>query len=311
MQLSETHSDSLQAQLHSLLDCALAYCERGDYFSAFQLSGEKLTQLCDRININAPDDSLLSARLHPFFMLCQQDPYTSRAFSKPRGYAGDAVMLDYIYSGAVPPETTSHGRGIFACTTASSMGLSVLFRRHLLTAYINETVLNNPQARILSVASGHCREFENTLALSDIFKGEIVAFDQDAESCAEVNRAYGGRVKTHIAGINALLQTSRAEQESFDFIYSAGLYDYLPERKAKALSESLKNRLKPGGRLVVGNFSPDSSGRGYLQLIMDWHLIYRDTPSLTTLFGDLTGFTVNNYADPHNNVVYIDIIKDA
>src|SRR5215475_11877146 len=34
---------------------------------------------------------------HPFAELVLQDPYSRRAREKPRGYAGDAVMLDYIY----------------------------------------------------------------------------------------------------------------------------------------------------------------------------------------------------------------------
>jgi len=33
----------------------------------------------------------------PVCNLLYQDPFTYRAFSKPRGYAGDAVMMDYIY----------------------------------------------------------------------------------------------------------------------------------------------------------------------------------------------------------------------
>ena len=37
----------------------------------------------------------------PIFALCQEDPYTRRAFEKPRGYAGDAVMLDFFRPRAV------------------------------------------------------------------------------------------------------------------------------------------------------------------------------------------------------------------
>ena len=34
---------------------------------------------------------------HQLRELLQQDPLTFRAFTKPRGYAGDAVMMDYVY----------------------------------------------------------------------------------------------------------------------------------------------------------------------------------------------------------------------
>jgi extracellular factor (EF) 3-hydroxypalmitic acid methyl ester biosynthesis protein len=33
---------------------------------------------------------------HPLRELVHQDPFTRRAFSKPKGYAGDAALLDYV-----------------------------------------------------------------------------------------------------------------------------------------------------------------------------------------------------------------------
>lgn len=39
---------------------------------------------------------LPACRAHPIFHFFSSDPYTNRAISKPRGYAGDAVMLDFV-----------------------------------------------------------------------------------------------------------------------------------------------------------------------------------------------------------------------
>jgi hypothetical protein len=37
-------------------------------------------------------------RHHPLMQLLQHDPLTCRTFTRPRGYAGDAVMMDMIYA---------------------------------------------------------------------------------------------------------------------------------------------------------------------------------------------------------------------
>ncbi|MGP3004497.1 hypothetical protein [Serratia bockelmannii] len=311
MKSSPRYSNDCQEQLFHLLNAAHAFCEQGNYFSAFQHFSEKLTRLYNNVNANDLDNIRDIVRNHPVFNICQQDPYTNRAFTKPRGYAGDAVMLDYVYSGVVPPQTTLHGHGIFECTTRSSMGLSVLFRRTLLTAYINDAVLKNQSARILSVASGHCRELSGSIALSDIYKGEVIAFDQDALSCSEVDSVYHGRVKTIVSGVKNLWRSSHSELGQFDLIYSSGLYDYLPGAQALKLSKVLKLMLKPGGRLVVGNFNPTSTGRGYLELVMDWHLIYRNQQELSSLFNDFKGFSKSIYDDPYHNITYIDIIRNG
>ena len=65
--------------------------------------------------------------------LLYQDPLTRRAFEKPRGYAGDAVMMDYIYGihGAHEAFTaaTSVGRQVFDYLRSRPAPRSVCNRR--------------------------------------------------------------------------------------------------------------------------------------------------------------------------------------
>ena len=72
-------------------------------------------------------------------------------------------------------------------------------------------------------------------------------------------------------------------EASFDLIYSAGLYDYIRtfgkrEKGAIALTKNLFQLLKPGGTLLIGNFSPNTPlyVRFAMELLYDWVLIYRD-----------------------------------
>jgi hypothetical protein len=93
----------------------------------------------------------------------------------------------------------------------------------------------------------------------------------------------------------------------FDLIYSAGLYDYLLPEPATTLTNMLKGMLKPKGRLLISNFSRGSYGRGYLDWVMDWHLLYRDEAELLSLLGDTSNFKVKSFSDPHDNVLYAEL----
>jgi SAM-dependent methyltransferase len=298
----------------ALYDQAAAQIEGGDAAAGFRLLSQPLSALwTEARTLGWADEALAQARAHRLHALVRQDPYTQRAAAKPRGYAGDAVMLDHVYGAAPPPDTSDLGKRVFACTTRSGMGLSVLYRRVLLRSLIDDVASSHAQGRILSVASGHCRELTGSLVQSPAFGGEFVALDQDPESCAQVARDQAAwRVRVLHQGVRDLLVNHGARDGAealgrFDLIYSAGLYDYLPEALARRLTQRLLGLLRPQGRLLIANFLPGGSGRGYMELFMDWPLIVRDADQMTALAQAAGADPVNTFVDPHRNVVYAEL----
>ena len=301
---------SLHENLVALLDRAEALIRAGQAVAAFRLLTPPLSALWSEARATGRGDEMMATcRAHPLHALVQQDPFTHRAASKPRGYAGDAVMMDYIY-GATPPEDTSAlGREVFAATTRAGMGLSVVYRRHLLRSLIDDTVVQHEQPRMLSVASGHCRELQGSLATHPAFSGEFVALDQDPLSCAEVMSCHGDqRVTVVNQGVRELASGPLAQTlGDFDLIYSAGLYDYLPDTLAKRLTRRLLQMLRPGGRLLIANFVPGGTGRGYMELFMDWTLILRNEAAMQALATAAGASSAVTFHDPHRNVVYAEL----
>ncbi len=295
--------------LHRLLDEALQHLQSGRYVHAFRLLGAPLSELWTTLQaIGLGPAARQMCADHAVMPLVRQDPYTHRAASKPRGYAGDAVMMDYVYAGQAPAGTSAMGAGVFAATTRAPMGLSVLYRRSLLRSYIDDTAAAIDAARILSVASGHCRELDGSLALHPAFNGEFVALDQDELSCAQVSDQHAGQpvtVRKH--SVRDLLGRGAEALGRFDLIYSAGLYDYLAEPMAQRLTARLLGMLRPGGRLLVANFVPGGSGRGYMELFMDWPLVVRDEASMLRLCEHAGAHEARSFLDPHRNVVYVEM----
>lgn len=76
-----------------------------------------------------------------------------------------------------------------------------------------------------------------------------------------------------------------------DIIYSAGLCDYLDVRLFRALITQCYNHLKPGGSLLLGNFTsyPDML---FLDKLLKWELLYRSEDELRELF-ETTPFGTN------------------
>lgn len=74
--------------------------------------------------------------------------------------------------------------------------------------------------------------------------------------------------------------TSRPNEDQFDFVYCAGLYDYLSNSICRLLSTRLYQLVRPGGLLATTNVDASNPWPLVMDFIMDWHLIYRTGDSL-------------------------------
>lgn len=253
---------------------------------------------------------------HPLCQRIHEDPFASRCFKKPRGYAGDAVLIDYLYTRDChmdeADEVSPLGERIFEFTRDIPAGHAVRKRRDLMAKVIDEVCANVQRPHILSVACGHLREAKLSEAVLGGRAGRFVALDQDDLSLQLVEREVSGYGVTPVCNsIKALFRGSVAE-EKFDLIYSTGLYDYLDDRIATKLTQRMFEMLNPNGRLMLANFVPDIVCSAYMEALLDWKLIYRSTDQMEALSSTIPEAemaTRKIFVEENENIVFMDITK--
>ena len=248
--------------------------------------------------------------------LVYQDPLTRRALDKPRGYAGDAVMMDYLYGihsyHAAWAQAATFGRSLLTYIQRGPAARAVRHRREHIARLIDESAYRAAHPAILAIASGHLRELELSAAIACGRACRFVALDADAESLREIETQYSGLgVETVHASVRHIL-ARKVRLESFDFVYAAGLYDYLNDAAAAALTARMFEVTKPGGRVLVPNFAPRCSDRAYMETFMAWELIYRDEYDMARLLAQIPAAQIASYdiySDPSGSIVYLMIEK--
>lgn len=301
------------AALDELLDDMAGRLTNGRGAGAIDALGTGLNAQRRRVPVAVWQETLIATcRQHPLHDMLLEDPYTRRAFEKPRGYAGDAVMLDYIYSGEAPPQTSPLGRRVFLGTIGSPNGRSVIARRDRIAQMLDYVATVREAPRILAIACGHLREAQQSIAVQNGRVGTFFALDQDAASLAVVEREQSTcGVRTLHAALSQLLRGD-IQFEDLDFVYSTGLLDYLPDPVAATLMRLMFDQLAPGGTLLVTNFVPDNHGRGYMEAFMDWRLICRDAADMQALAAPILmehHVGCRFYHGRFNNVIYLELSK--
>ena len=252
---------------------------------------------------------------HPLCTLLHQDPFTYRAFSKPRGYAGDAVMMDYIYrlgeADFAYRQATPLGREIFRYMDGRPSARGVRHRRQLI-AHLIDHVAAKGGDRVLAIASGHLREAELSRAVAQGRLSEFVAFDQDDASLAVVARDYSDLGVTAVNGSVRQVLARKANLGGYDFVYAAGLFDYLTAPVAAALTRRMFEMTNPGGLMLIPNFLTGVSDTGYMETFMNWHLIYRSDDDMRALAAGLPENEVASWKvfdDPFGAITYLLVEK--
>jgi len=249
---------------------------------------------------------------HPIVRYLHADPLTYRAFSKPRGYAGDAVMMDYIY-GFDRPHPPDAIRDIARVTTDDGCApQAVRYRRQVLADAIDTMVVSRGRnIDVTALAAGHLRE----ISLSAAARQGLVtatAIDQDEESLDLVAREYGACGARPVVGSVRSILTGKLALGKADLVYSVGLYDYLTQPVAHRLTHWLFDSVTPGGTLLLANFLPSIPDIGYMESFMDWHLIYRNDRQMRALAESLPVSrvaSIRQFHDPLDAITFLEVTK--
>jgi extracellular factor (EF) 3-hydroxypalmitic acid methyl ester biosynthesis protein len=224
---------------------------------------------------------------HPIRQLVHQDPLTERAFFKPRGYPGDAILIDLFYGGeGVHPyveEATRLGQEIYRYTSGNPAARALRRRKEVLATMIDRVCGATPGARVMTLGCGHLREAEMSQAVSQRKVDKFLAMDRDPDSLRVVREKFGPfGVETAVGTVNELI--SDADQlGKFDLVYAAGPYDHLNRWTATRLTEALFKTTRSSGLLLVTNFVHGIKDVGYIEAFMDWQLNYRNPTDMFSL----------------------------
>lgn len=253
---------------------------------------------------------------HPLSQLVHQDPFTFRAFSKPRGYAGDAVLIDFIYGDDSVREKVDTapeiGKKVYEYTTSAPASCAVRERRDIIARMIDEISDAVSSPHILSVACGHLSEANHANAVRNKCVGRYIAFDQDLRSLRVVEERFGEHDNIEcVNGTVKELIKKQTELGKFDLAYALGLFDYLPQPVAKRMTNVMFGMLRPGGRILIGNFLPGIKDVGYMESYMGWELIYRNTGEMEELGADIEDNISEKrvFIEKNQNIVFLEICK--
>lgn len=249
---------------------------------------------------------------HPVADFFMQDPLTKWSFDRPRGYSGDAHLLDLIYRHEKVAEevaaASDFGREVYEFTTHAPSSFANCDRRDILARYVDATADRvGPSAEVLSFAAGHLREAEVSKSYAERRLGRWLAVDQDPLSIAEIEASYPNSPVRPFTGSVRELLANKLDLGEFDLVYASGLYDYLADKVAVKLTRRLMKLVKPGGTFLFANYSLPIVVDGYLETFMNWTLLLRSADDLRKLAAEAIGdedWTVDVFHGENRNIVY-------
>lgn len=243
-------------------------------------------------------------------------PFAYRSYYKPLGYAGDYNMMSLIY-GDKYEGMSVFSRSLHKYYIDQPAAQAVKNRARYLYNKMNQILIGTEEAvRILSVAAGpayEIRKFIRTTYQKSDYNIEFTLLDQDLEAlqfAKQKLRETSWKVKKMppISYVNMSIRRVIAQGMSqigeYDFIFSAGLFDYFSDPVARMVAKKLFERLKEGGLLIIGNFDGINPTRPIMEVALDWKLNYRTAENMGRLFQELKGEVTIEREETHINIFY-------
>jgi len=265
--------------------------------SAFEEEARKVPE-----NETAIHKQFAQKDIHPFVMT---SPFTYRTFHKPLGYAGDYEMVNMIMRN--PHEgSTIYTKLMNAISLYAGPALAHRNRITILENKLNKLVEkaqnSNSTIKILNIGCGpavEVQQFIRNNPLSKHCQFRFIDFNEETINYTKekIEQAMG-ESNNHADCLfiqqsvhNLLKLAAKKEQitdlEQFDFLYCAGLFDYLSDKVCASLLKLFTQHTKPGGTVLVTNVHPSNPYTLWMEHIMEWYLIYRDENKMIDLSKNL------------------------
>ncbi|MES2977879.1 MAG: class I SAM-dependent methyltransferase [Pseudomonadota bacterium] len=324
--LAETSRWADQADMSGVLPCGEDKRIRSDVFldlaTPIMVRGARyFAWIEDEVRAVKAEDSaahrsFAQAALHPLLM---RAPFVYRTFAKPLGYAGDYEMVNQLL-GDPQQGASTYFQVVNAQFLQAAVAVAHRNRIEILVDFLVRAARTaereQRQIRILNVGCGPAVEIQRFISEYDIgerlsftlvdFSEETLAYTrQKIEAAGVGNRSLPQVNFVHESVHDLLKRAVRPDahtQEHFDFVYCAGLFDYLSDKVCARLLQYFVQRTRPSGSVLVTNVHSSNPQIGVMEHILDWHLIYRDEQSLehvlpanrheTRIFTDSTGVNV-------------------
>lgn len=269
-----------------------------------------------------PAHNLYAKRqLHPYLMC---SPFMYRIFRKPLGYAGDYEMVRMIL------RDSHEGNSLFAKALnrwflsqipaeAHRQRVQVLTQR--LLAESLKAKSENKRLKVFNLGCGPAQEVVSFLEKHDLSdRVDFTLLDFNVETLNVTNEAVNSaktrnrREATFEFVKKSVYQVSksrdRSNQGKYDLVYCAGLFDYLQDGVAKDLMNVMYGMVAPGGLLLATNVDAVNPIQKIMDLIFEWHLIYRTSGQMAELKPDEAGpedYKISAEATSCN--IFIDVRK--
>ncbi|WP_157489059.1 class I SAM-dependent methyltransferase [Pseudofrankia sp. DC12] len=232
------------------------------------------------------------------------EPFTEKtlqgyALRKPRRYAGDFRIIDMIYQvQASPDEHLARWDEYFHAQPAP---IAVRNRKSYFHRILDRH--NQRPFRVLKLGIGPGRGMYEWLARNPTARVELECVDIDADSvayAAALNAEFSDRITFHTANVFRFVP---APSSPYELIWAAGQFDYFDDRAFVRIAQRFFEYVRPGGELVIGNFSTDNPTRPYMEIFGDWYLNHRTPDDLLRLATEIAGDGVTARDDQEETAV--------
>ncbi|MCG6189765.1 class I SAM-dependent methyltransferase [Maribellus maritimus] len=196
-----------------------------------------------------------------------------RALLKRFGYAGDFLMIESIYKGQTPEHPFYKSWDRYFHKQAAPR--AVRNRKEYFKKLILEKFENQNEIKLLNVASGPAIDLlELFQVLPSDKKLTVTCVDADKfaiEYAKKITMPFIGNIEF----INKNIFRFETD-EKYDFIWSAGAFDYFDDKIFVYVLKKFKNWIAEGGEIAVGNFNANHNpSRNYMEIFGEWFLHHR------------------------------------